>query len=113
MSEVKQYFGCKFPNLATYKGLVTVTVSYNDPETKREIRLTFKDMNLDIDKTDGSWKYGPELQIHAWNSEPPIVEVRAVNNGYSRIEVPMYVAKGQQLLKDALDSLNRDIVKFM
>ena len=80
-------------------GPVKATVSYGD------VRLVFTQAILSIDISRGSYKYGSELQIDVHSRNQPIIEKRAFNKGFSRINIPIELLKGKKLLHKALTKL--------
>lgn len=88
------YFGCKFYELAKIEQPIRATVSYGDK------RILFEG-TLSIDQTEGSYAYGPELQIHLWATDQPQEQTRAFNKGYARIEICMPIGEGLSLLHDS------------
>jgi len=99
--EVIDYKGCKFPNiLKVPTKLKGATFSTGDK------RYTLDPFQLDFDVTDGSYRYGREFQIHAWNTQPAIPWTnRADHNGYSRIEIPIPYDLALQVLEKLLKNL--------
>lgn len=101
-----EYAGCKFETLAITPKCVTVTVCFGSK------RYTVKGP-LSVVRTRGSYRYGDELHFTVHSSDVPTEDLRAFNNGWTRIEVAVELKPGLQLLKDALDCLDRDLAKFM
>lgn len=106
MTEQIKYAGCEFQTLAITPKCVTVTVCFGSK------RYTVKGP-LSVVKTNGSWKYGDELHFTVHSSDLPKEDLRAFNNGWTRIEIAIEDQSGRQLLKDALESLDQKIAKFM
>lgn len=56
-----------------------------------------------IDRTEGSYRYGDELQFVVWSHEPPTIkQERAINDGYYRIEICIPQQEAVSLLETAL-----------
>lgn len=109
--EVQEYRGksdvpVKFPELARCPVPVEATVCYG----KR--RLVFKG-TFAFTRTRGSWKYGDQLKIDLFGSEEPRVEVRAVNKGWTRIEIEVPLEEGRKMLEDAVEALDQRLAKFI
>jgi hypothetical protein len=104
------YFGksdmpLKFYQLAEYPGPVRFTVGYDDDQGEHHL---LGDGILTVDKTEGSYAYGPELQIHLrFTTQLKEKLERAVNNGHDRIEICMSEAEGINFLYDALVSFQK------
>ena len=61
-----------------------------------------------IDRTEGSYRYGDEVQFVVWSREPPVLKSeRAPNGGYYRIEICIPKENAIHLLEDALTRLNK------
>ncbi|MFC1486617.1 hypothetical protein ACFLRN_02865 [Thermoproteota archaeon] len=59
-----------------------------------------------IDRTEGSYRYGDEVQFVVWSLEPPKIKMeRAFNDGYFRIEICIPKENAIHLLEDALSRL--------
>ena len=59
--------------------------------------------NFTIDRTEGSYHYGDEVQFVLWSTEPPRIKMeRAANDGYFRIEICIPQDEAVQLLETAL-----------
>ena len=59
--------------------------------------------NFTIDRTEGSYRYGDEVQFVLWSTEPPRIKMeRAANDGYFRIEICIPQDEAVQLLETAL-----------
>ena len=89
-----------FYELAEYPGEVRFTVGFDDETGEHHL---LGNGILTVDKTEGSFAYGPELQFHLRFTEPLTEkDVRAVNNGHNRIEICMGETEGLNFLWDAL-----------
>ena len=56
-----------------------------------------------VDRTEGSYRYGDELQFVVWSREAPRIKMeRAVNDGYYRIEICIPEQDAVRLLEEAL-----------
>lgn len=106
MAQDYEYSGCWFVEHAKTPVDVKATVCYGN---RRE---TFEGP-LAVVETVGSWKYGRELHITIHAKDLPKVDVRAHNNNWARIEIAVKFHVGTKLLKQALDSLDENIAKFM
>jgi hypothetical protein len=96
-----EYFGMKFYQLAEFPGSVRFTIGYDDEKGVEHHLLG--DGILTIDKTEGSYAYGPELQIHVrFTTELKEKLARAFNNGHDRIEICMPVSEGLSFLYNAM-----------
>ncbi len=61
-----------------------------------------------IDRTEGSYRYGDEVQFVVWSREPPKIKMnRARNGGYYRIEICVPEDKALELLEEATDKIRR------
>ena len=59
--------------------------------------------NFTIDRTEGSYRYGNEIQFVLWSQDPPKIKLeRAPNDGYFRIEICIPQEEAVQLLETAL-----------
>jgi hypothetical protein len=101
-----EYNGCKIENVATTSKDVTFTFSYGDK------RFTVKGP-LSIVRTKGSWKYGDETHLTIHTLEQPVLQDRAANNGYTRLEVAMPTEEFERLLQNYRKTLDRNIAKFL
>ena len=95
---VTEYKGCKFPPLARCPVPVEATVCYANQRITIEGELRF-------DRTEGSWKYGSQFQIHLFTKNLPKFDKRAENNGYTRIEIAVPLKLAGPLLEETLHEL--------
>ena len=59
-----------------------------------------------IDRTEGSYRYGDEVQFVVWSREPPIIKSeRAPNDGYYRIEICIPESEALELLEESADRI--------
>ncbi len=59
-----------------------------------------------IDRTEGSYRYGDEVQFVLWSREPPKIKMeRAPNDGYFRIEICLPESVALELLEEAADRI--------
>lgn len=59
-----------------------------------------------IDITEGSYRYGDEVQFVLWSREPPKNKrERAPNDGYFRIEICLPESEALELLEEAADMI--------
>jgi hypothetical protein len=103
----KEYFGCKFYELGKTESQVnSITIAFPEltieGHTFHDVRISVPASKVSVDLTEGSYRYPKEIQIHTWSWGKPKVEVRALNNGHIRIEIPMSVDQGLGLFYDAL-----------
>ena len=91
-----------FYQLAQYPEPVRFTVGFDDESGEHHL---LGNGILTVDKTEGSYAYGPELQIHLRFTEPLKEKLaRAVNNGHDRIEICMDETEGLNFFSRALRS---------
>jgi hypothetical protein len=94
-----------FYELAQYPGEVRFTVGFDDKTGEHHL---LGNGILTVDKTEGSFAYGPELQFHLRFTEPLKEKLeRAVNNGHDRIEICMDETEGLNFLWNALRGYER------
>ena len=59
-----------------------------------------------IDRTEGSYRYGDEVQFVVWSHEPPKIKMeRAPNDGYYRIEICIPEERALELLEEAVEKI--------
>ena len=93
--EKKEYNGLHIFELVSHP-CTHATVCTGNEHTKWKGQFT-------IDRTEGSYRYGNEIQFVVWSRDPPIIKnERAANDGYYRIEVCVPEDVGVRLLEDAL-----------
>ena len=54
---------------------------------------------LSMTKTAQSWKFGPEIQFNFFTKDPPKIESRSKNNGYTKAEMFFPAEKSEDLLR--------------
>lgn len=90
----------KFYQLAEYPGEVRFTIGYDDERGEHHL---LGDGILTVDKTEGSYAYGPEIQIHLrFTTRLKEKLERAINNGHDRIEICMAESEGINFFYNAL-----------
>jgi hypothetical protein len=57
---------------------------------------------LSFDRHENSYAFNDEVVISCWSREPPIIEKRAENQGYYRLEVPVPLDTFERMLELAL-----------
>ena len=80
---------------------IEATVAYDDK------RIVLKGC-LTIDIQHGSYKYGPQLQIHLFTGTQPIFEERREHKKFTRIEIAAPEHEGADFLLHALQTLMKD-----
>ncbi len=91
-----------------YKGLVffdlTAPLKVNVPVTFALSPTEKASMTglLSFDLHQNSYAFNDEVVISCWSREPPIIERRAENAGYYRLEIPVLLTPFEQLLELAL-----------
>ena len=102
--EKKEYNGLHIFELASYP--TTHATSCNEKEHRLWSGTFF------IDRTEGSYRYGDEVQFGLWSRTPPkIKQSRAANDGYYRIEICLPKEDAIQLLEMALARLYNSEIK--
>ena len=76
------------------------TVSYGDTRLVFEGQVVFE-------KTQGSFKFGEQFQIVLWTKNLPLTEERAINDGYSRIEIALPLEVGERMVRQAANKSTR------
>jgi hypothetical protein len=100
MKAKAEYFGIKFYELAKFPFPVRFTIGYDDEKGEHHL---MGDGILTVDKTEGSYAYGPELQIHLRFTGKLMEKLeRAFNNGHDRIEICMAENEGINFFYNAL-----------
>jgi hypothetical protein len=100
MKAKAEYFGIKFYELAKFPFPVRFTIGYDDEKGEHHL---MGDGILTVDKTEGSYAYGPELQIHLrFTGKVKEKLERAFNNGHDRIEICMAESEGINFFYNAL-----------
>jgi len=90
----------QFFELAQYPGTARFTIGYDDEKGEHHL---LGDGILTIDKTEGSYAYGPEIQIHLrFTTRLKEKLERAINNGHDRIEICMAEDEGINFFYNAL-----------
>jgi integrase len=75
------------------------TTAYND------MRITFTG-TCTIDRTEGSYKYGDQVQFVLWTYDMPKIEmIRAPNGNYCRMEIAIPKEHAAKFLERALQKL--------
>lgn len=91
----KDYFGLTIYELASHP-VTHATVCSGEEHQKWT--GTFA-----IDRTEGSYRYGDEVQFVVWSTDPPKIKMeRAPNDGYYRIEICIPKQEAVRLLETAL-----------
>lgn len=90
--------GLEFRELSRVPVPVEATVSFAAK------RMVFRG-TLTIDRQGKSYKFGDQLQIHLFTRDLPTFETRAMQNGYSRIEIAIPI-------HDAVNFLTNAVVNF-
>lgn len=55
-----------------------------------------------IDRHTGSYKFEDDVVLTVWGTEPPVLEKRARNKGFFRLEIPLPIAAAIRLFETAL-----------
>lgn len=92
------YFGLTFDQLAAADD-VTCTFAISKDE-----KLVLKG-KFTIDRHAGSYKFHDEVVLTVWGTEQPVLEKRAWNKGFFRLEIPLPIAAAIGLFETALHRL--------
>jgi hypothetical protein len=95
-----------------YKGLdffdLTAPVKANVPVTFALSPTEKASMTgfISFDRHENSYAFNDEVVISCWSREPPIIEKRAENQGYYRVEIPVPLTVFEQMLQLALKRIS-------
>lgn len=98
----RYYKGVEIHELATSQVPVEATVAYGNK------RLVFRGL-CTVDKTQGSWKFGEQIQLVLWTKEKVKVENRAENNGYNRIEIALPKEIGIRMIQEVAEGIKQAV----
>jgi len=96
----KDYFGLAMYDL-TPSVAPTVDCTFA-LSTSEKATMTGK---LSFDRHEGSYKYPEEVVISIWTHNRPVVEQRAFNGGWYRVEIPVPRRVFQKMCEKALEKL--------
>jgi len=90
--EKKPYKGLSFTELEKFKAPIIATFAISPSE-----KLVMKG-TLTVDVHKNSYAFQDEAVISLWSNQYPVVERRAQNDGYARIEIPIPVRDAYNFL---------------
>jgi hypothetical protein len=95
-----RYKGLDFYNItAPIKVNVNVTFALS-PSEKASMNGS-----LSFDRHENSVRYNDEVVISVWSHEAPVIEERADNGGFYRVEIPVPLPVFQRMCETAIDRL--------
>lgn len=101
MSDREQnYNGVKIIPISSRRKQIEATASFSDK------KIVFRG-ELGIDRTEGSYKWGPQVLIALWSFELPKIDSRCNNKGYSRVQIAISREDAKKLFKEALAELEK------
>jgi len=98
--EKKPYKGLQFTELEKFEVPVVATFAIS-PSEKFVMRGT-----LTVDLHKNSYAFPNEAVFTVWSREYPVVERRAENDGYARLEIPVEARKAYNFLMNVCMKLD-------
>jgi hypothetical protein len=100
-----EYNGVQIFLIAVGERRAVATVSFG------ETRMVFTGQ-IGINRTEGSWRYGDEVQIAMWNLENVKMEKRCKQKGYNRMQINLRIEDALRIFREAivkLEKIRRDV----
>jgi hypothetical protein len=94
----KPYGDVRFKELVKVKEPIDATVSFGNK------RMVFHGQ-LVVDHIEQSWKWGDQVTINVWLKDPPEIETRAYNDGYSRVAIALPIGLARRFCETLLEKL--------